>query len=118
MAKSVNSEYNHYEKILICLDVNSIWIARIQKDINEDYEKQEGTYLLEREDINKFDYVTTYMSPHGRKLGGILTLDGLKKLLEEDDFENWDVFEFDSIDKILEILDGGFGINTFNNEVN
>ena len=38
--------------VYICMDTNDFWISRISKDLNEDYDYEEGMYLIER---NKFD---------------------------------------------------------------
>ncbi len=98
-AKAHNGlNYNDYEKIFVCVDVNDYWIARIMKDINDEYEREEGKFLIERQNIAK------------EKKDGIHSARQLKKVLDEDDLSNWDNYECDSIEECIEVLDGGFGV--------
>lgn len=48
-------EDTKFAGVYVCMDTNDFWISRISKDVNEDYDYEEGTYLVER---NKFDIYT------------------------------------------------------------
>ena len=98
-AKHHNPQYNDFEKIYVCVDVTDYWVARIVKDTNEEYETEEGTFLVERNMIAK---------DRGR---GIKSRQQLIGVLDEDDLSNWDCTEATSLDEAIEMIDGGFGIN-------
>ena len=103
LAKSVApNTYDIYEKVYICPDTRNWWIVGIQKDINDKYEKEEGTWLCERADI-------AYSTEKCRPL--YLGMDYVKKALEEFDGSCWDNFEASSLEEAIEQIDGGFGIN-------
>jgi len=95
-----NPEYakNGYVRVFICADVNDFWLARILANTNEDYEHEEGCFLLERDKIP--------MEQKGEKL----SWSKVRKIVENDEFENWDVEESDDIKELIEMLDDGFGI--------
>jgi len=97
-AKKINPEYKDYVRIFICPDVWDFWLIRIQKGYNKDYEKSPDTYLLERDKIS--------MDRKGERL----TLGRLNVILKDDDFSNWDIEESDNLEKLIEMVDGGFGI--------
>lgn len=41
-------EDTKFAGVYVCMDTNDFWISRISKDVNEDYDYEEGTYLVER----------------------------------------------------------------------
>jgi len=99
LAKEVNPDmFNEYEKIFICSDTNTFWLAKILADYNEDYEPSIGTYMLERNNIEK--------SFKGEQL----SLIDLNNLLIEDDGSNWDNLQCDSLEDALDNLDSGYGL--------
>lgn len=104
LAKETNPEmFDIYEKVYICPDTNNWWVSAIQKDINQDYEKADGTYLIERADI---DY------PENCRIDNMfLTPEFVKTALKEWDGSCWDNCEAGSLKSAIEIIDGGFGIN-------
>lgn len=99
-AFKVNPEYKKegYVRFFICPDVWDFWFVRILEGYNECYEKEEGSYLLER---NKVE-----MS----KKGESLTLNKLKKIIQEDDGSNWDFHKGFDVEELVDMLDDGFGI--------
>ncbi len=100
-AFKVNPDYKEqgYLRFFICPDVNDFWFVRVLEGFNEDYEKEEGSYLVERNKIQ--------MDKKGEKLS-ILKL---KQLILEDDGGNWDYQQgYDMEEMITEFVDGGFGI--------
>lgn len=103
-ALKVNPEYEKsgYVRFFICPDVWDFWFVRILKDVNEDYEKEEGCFVLER---NKVE-----MNTKGERL----TLSKLHNIIMEDDGDNWDMQSGYDIEKLIDMLDCGFGINNRN----
>lgn len=100
LAFTVNDEYKNagYVKIFIAPDVNDFRLIRILKGFT-DYERQEGCFLFEIENINK-----QFKSEK-------LTLNKVKRILEEDDFSSWECFQFFSLQDAIDEVDGGYGIN-------
>ena len=88
-----------YIRFFMCLDVNDFWIIRVLEGFNEESEKEEGTYLLERNNIQK----------DSKKQD--LSLTKAIELIKEDDFSNWDIKEYFDLDELIEDIDGGFGLN-------
>ena len=101
LAFKVNPEYqsNGYERVFLCCDTKVFWIARILKGYGEDYEAVEGSYIVEREKVDKCS--------RSEKL----SRSKAENLLANDEFENWDYEVYDCLKDAIESLDGGFGIN-------
>lgn len=99
-AHEVNPEYKtgNYSRIFICPDVLDYWLVRVLEGYNEEYEKEEGCFVLEREKIGKSSRSEN------------LTIRKLREILENDTFESWDIQEYHNIDELIEDIDGGFGI--------
>ena len=102
VAHDFDSEYQQYQKVLICVDVYTFWLARIQEgwrdDEEEGYVQDEHNTILERNNIEK--------EHKGQK---IETMKQLLDVLEEDDFSNWDVENCDSVEDAVDMLDDGSG---------
>lgn len=103
LAFKVNTEYaaNDYTRIFLCCDTKVFWIARILEGYGEDYEELQGSYIVEREQIDKRDKSEK------------LSLFKAKEMLVNDSFENWDYAVFDNLDDAVKSIDGGYGINNF-----
>jgi len=101
-------------------------VYRILEDYNEEYEKESGTYLVEREKISKYDVVDKLLEINNcsedyvasRELRDIM-LDSFSEkdilictLLIDDNngLENWDNIECDSLEEAKNIIDGGYGL--------
>lgn len=82
----------------ICPDVWDFWFVRILEGYNEEYDQEEGSFILER---NKIE-----MDRKCEKL----TLSKLKQIIEDDNGSNWDLQQGYDIEKLVDMLDGGFGI--------
>jgi len=103
-AFKVNPNYKNdgYVRFFICPDVWDFWFIRILKGY--EYNEEEGyienpeNYILER---NKIE-----MDRKGQKL----TLSKVKQIIEEDDGSNWDLQQGHDIEKLIDMLDEGFGI--------
>jgi len=98
-----NIQYEGNERVYIYIDTWVFWIARIVAnhtyDETEGYVPEKGSYILERNDIQK-----------DNKGQGIYSLKELNAILEKDDGSNWDVNNCDSVDIAKELLDDGFGL--------
>ena len=100
LAFEVNPDYKKegYVRFFICPDVWDFWFCRILEGYNEDYEIEEGSYILERDKIAM------------DKKGEGLTLSKVKKIIAEHDGSNWDNEQSYDIESLIEMVDGGFGI--------
>lgn len=119
--------------IYICMDTNDFWISRINKGYNEEYEKDDNKYLIERNKISIYDVMDKLYELHGKKLpqftktdssyqqknkvhdyiNGFTEMNIIKAVIildDEDGLSNWDCCEADSLEKAIEIIDGGYGI--------
>ena len=112
--------------IYICSDINDFWICRIQKNLNEEYEYEEGTFLIERNKIDNWDVIDKVCELRGRKtyvkcdkvtMNNFIDTESEIKLFEavltiddERGFENWDCSQHDSLEECLVILADIYGI--------
>lgn len=79
-----------YIQIFICPDVKNDWLARILPNVNDDYEEEEGKFMVERIDIPKNVMYSDFM--------------------KNDDFSNYDHYCCDSLEEAHQVLHGGFGL--------
>jgi len=93
-----NYKKEGYVRFFICPDVHDTWFVRILEGYNEDYEKKEGSFLLERNKISN------------EHKGQRLTIQRVKRIILDDDGSNWDVKSDYEIENLIDIIDGGFGI--------
>ena len=119
-------EDDKFVGVYVCMDTNDFWISRISKNLNEDYDYEEGTYLVER---NKFDIYTVadkLFELYDKRLPMILNKnichdyfdkfkvkDICRAVIILDDWDglsNWDNCEAESLEYAIDIIDGGFGI--------
>lgn len=87
-----------YIRFFICPDVYDFWFVRVLEGINEEYNKDEGVFLLERNNI-------------GKERSENLNINKVKRIIQEDDLSNWDIKEYSQMEDLIEDLDGGFGIH-------
>lgn len=122
-----------YEGVYICMDVKDFWVCRILKGYDEEYERDEDKYLVERNKISIYDVMDKLHEQYGKKLPTFeegewehtiknkvhdfldkhKTLDIIKAVLTLDDdegLENWDCCEAESLEEAVEMIDDGFGI--------
>ena len=99
-AFKVNPDYQNdsYVRFFICPDVWDFWLIRILEGYDEEYDKEEGSFILER---NKIEMDNK---------GETLSIRKLNKILKEDDFSNWDMQQGYDIEELIDQLDDGFGI--------
>lgn len=119
-------EDDKFVGVYVCMDTNDFWISRISKDVNEDYNYEEGTYLVER---NKFDIYTVadkLFELYDKRLPTTLNKniyhdyfdqfkakDICRAVIMLDDWDglsNWDNCEAESLEDAIDIINGGFGI--------
>lgn len=98
-AKKYNPDYKDYLRIFICPDVWDFHILRIIKGYNEDYEKDEKSYIFEHQKIKT-----------GEKSKKISSFSQLKEIINEDDMGNWDYYQSYDLIELFDRIDGGFGI--------
>lgn len=99
-AKKHFPHYEGYHSIYVCLDVWDYHIYRILEGYNAEYEKEEGSILVEHEKIEK---------PY-RDAG--LDMKILHDVLDEDmGLGNWSVEQAFDIADAVDMIDGGFGVN-------
>ena len=122
-----------YEGVYVCMDVKDFWVCRILNGYDEEYERDEDKYLVERNRISIYDVMDKLHEQYGKKLPVFeecewehkmknkvhdfldkhKTLDIIKAVLILDDdegLENWDCCEADSMEEAVEMIDDGFGI--------
>ena len=102
LAKELHPDYfNQYKKVYLTPDVWDCHVVRILEGVGEDYEDEEGAFLME---WNKIDL---------QRKGEDVNLGVAKRILTEDseDGGNWDYTVYYSMEEVIEAVDGGFGIN-------
>lgn len=99
-AFKVNPQYKEggFVRFFICPDVWNFWFVRVLEGFNEEYEREEGSYILER---NKIEMDTK---------GQNLTFSKLRRIIEEDDASNWDFQQGFDVEELVDMLDDGFDI--------
>lgn len=122
-----------YLGIYVCMDTNDFWISRIIRGYNEEYEKDECKYLVERNKISIYDVMDKLHEQYSKKLpvfeecerehkmknkvhdflDNHNILDIIRAVILLDDYDglsNWDCCEANSLEECIDIIDGGFGI--------
>lgn len=99
-AFKINPQYKNekYIRFFICPDVWDNWFVRVLDGYNEEYEPEEGKFLIERNNISK-DHRSDKLS-----------INKVKQIILDDDGSNWDILAVDSMEDVIEQLDAGFGI--------
>lgn len=126
---------NAFVGIYVCMDTNDFWVSRINKGYNEEYEKDENKYLVERNKISIYDVADKLYDTYGKELPvfkeGDLSYEMKNKVHSyfrkfqtsqiikavimldcEDGISNWDCCEADSMEEAVKIIDDGFGVES------
>lgn len=126
-------EDDKFVGVYVCMDTNDFWISRISKDVNEDYDHEEGIYLVERNKISVYDIMDKLHEMFKKPLPEFSekelsyqmknkchdyfkrfkTKDICRAVIMLDDWDglsNWDNCEAESLEDAIDIIDGGFGI--------
>lgn len=122
-----------YNSIYICNDTNDFWICRVNKDLDQYYNRVEGKWLIERNNVDKYEFVEFIDEQMDTNLADtvkskfllhalyddFINYHGKERLIdyiimydEDEGFDNWDCLEVDSLEEVREILDGGYGLIT------
>ena len=106
MAFKLNPQYeaNGYTRVFVCEDTHVFWVARIMAGFDENYQPAAGSFIVERNQVDK--------SHKSENLTGLRTI----KLLKNDEFDNWDCKAYSSLDDAIESIDGGYGILCLQND--
>lgn len=122
-----NKELNDYTEenlkgVFVCNDSNDFWICRLLEGYNDEYEKVDGLWLIERNKINKFDLLSyieekenkNFCVSNKRELHEVLSKLNVKHIIKTvikmDDNEclmNWDNKECLSYEECIEVLEDG-----------
>lgn len=91
LAHELNPKYhtNGYSKVFVGDRGVEFFIARLAVNVNEDFEAEEGVYLVEVNVVDKQD------------LSDTLTDGNVHQLLVDDDFDNWEYETFYNSDDAL-----------------
>ncbi len=122
-----------FEGVYVCMDTNDFWISRINKGYNEEYEPEDGKYLVERNKFSIYDVMDKLHEWYEKKLPEFSekdlsyeqknkvhdylkkfkTKDICRAVISLDDYDglsNWDNYEVNSLEEAIDIIDGGYGI--------
>ena len=110
-------EKDKFVGVYVCMDTNDYWISRISKNLNEDYEYEEGIYLIERNKIDIYAVADKLFELYKKELPRPLNKHTCHRYFDrfkEKDIcravSNWDNCEAESLEVAIDIIDGGFGI--------
>lgn len=123
--KLFSYQEGNYQGLYICQDTHDFWVCRILEGYNEEFEQEEGSWLVERNKIDKYDLLEFIQQDDEDKLE--INTRGLRDdaidsfeakelikfvILYDDDkgLEGWDNTQCDSLDECIKVIDGGFGI--------
>lgn len=116
---------DYCQGLYICMDTHDFWVCRILEGYNEEFEQEEGSWLVERNKIDKYDLIEFIQQDDEDKLeitsrhSRDVAIDSfeVKDLIEyvilyDDDkgLEGWDNTQCDSLKECIKVIDGGFGI--------
>ena len=62
------TDNDKFEGVYVCMDTNDFWISRINKGYNEEYEREDGKYLVERNKISIYDVMDKLHELYSKKL--------------------------------------------------
>ena len=115
-----------YSNIYICQDVTDYHIIRVLPNHNEDFEYEEGKFLVEMENISIWEVLESYDEDstglNKNDIHDMLSVFSDENIFkhvmmidcEEHGMENYDIEEVESLEEAEKIVDGGFGIIRFN----
>lgn len=106
--------------VYVCMDTNDFWISRISKDLNENYNHEEGIYLVERNKIDIYTVADKLFELYKKRLPTDLnkntchgyfdkfkTKDICRAVIMLDDWDglcNWDNCEAKSFEEIANVI--------------
>ncbi|MDF2950554.1 MAG: hypothetical protein K0S18_137 [Anaerocolumna sp.] len=115
--------------VYICSDTKDFWVARINKDLNDEYDEEEVVYLIERNKIDNWDVIEKVGETFNKETPRQYTKIDMHNFINEtsermlfeavlmiDDFnglENWDNYQCDSLEDAIDNLADIYGIEEF-----
>ena len=116
--------------VYVSMDIFYAHVYRIVKGYNEEYEKEDGTYLIEQENIHKSDVVEKILKLRGRspltvkkvisnriEVNKIINNATPKEVIwaalsldNDNGLETYRVYECHSLEDAIELIDDGYGI--------
>lgn len=124
---------DNLKKVYICYDTNDTHVLRVLSNINEDYDYEEGSYVVEENRISNFDipemlmklfrtpekiiYTKFGISEYLNKVASKQFVEAVITIDDKAGMENWDSCQYDNMGECLEVIDNGFGTTKFDKEV-
>lgn len=123
--ENIISDWNTYKGIYMCNDTNDFWVCRIIEGYNEEYEKEENSWLIERNKIDKYDLVEFIneilkknitiknkidMNNFFDKINDKQLMEYIILYDDKQGLENWDCKQADSLENCIDMIDDGYGI--------
>lgn len=124
--EKISSDWEQYSNgVYVCMDTHDFWICRILEGYNDEYEQEEGSWLVERNKICKYDLISFIEENAEKKFNvknrqdrdrifdNIFTdklIEWVIKYDDEQGLENWDNLQEYSLEECVNAIDGGYGI--------
>lgn len=117
---------DYCQGLFICMDTHDFWLCRILEGYNEEFEQEEGKFLIERNKIDKYDFIEfvkekinddseinnrqnrDYYIDKCLNLNTII--ENLIFMDDDNGLESWDNYKTDSYEEAIDIIDGEYGI--------
>ena len=122
-----------FKGVYVCMDTNDFWICRIIEGYNEDYEKEDNKFLIERNKVSIYDVMDKLYDKFKKRLPVFKESDlsyekknkvhgyldkfttndivrAVVSLDNDDGLSNWDYCVEDSLEAAINTIDDGYGI--------
>lgn len=121
----IMDDWNSFKGVYVCSDTNDFWVCRITEGYNEDYEQEEGSWLIERNKINKYhlvDFINEKFNKsikindrfelhdYFRRINSKQVVKYVILYDDEQGLENWDNEQTYSLEDCISMIDDGHGI--------
>lgn len=123
---------DHYKGLFVCMDTNRFLICRVLEGYDKNYKKVDGAWLIEQNEISQYNFINYIKSKLKLNTNAndrterdfVLERLSLREIIESilimDDFdglENSDTLECKNYKECLDVIDDGFGIIEFTDEI-
>ena len=126
-SKLFSYQEGYCKGVYVCSDTHDMWICRILEGYNNEYEKEEGKWLVERNKIDKYELIDfineeelaeeKWKVNNRNDLHYILSNISAENLIryiilfdDNQGLENWDNLQCDSLEECIKVIDNGYGI--------
>ena len=126
-SKVFSYQEDYCKGVYVCSDTHDMWICRILEGYNNEYEKEEGKWLVERNKIGKYELIDfineeelteeKWEVNNKNDLHYVLSNIPIENLIrytilfdDNQGLENWDNLQCGSYSECIEAIDSGFGI--------